>query len=1486
MTKLGISPEEENRLKTICEYLFFDEYKEHSSYNRFEKCFQPLFNNVAISMDKVFRNICGEKRKYITYKRLINSYILYKNNDPKVNPDLKIFFDKLFNSILQKENTFVGKPKEKTFTFSTPKTCKKRDFISCVKILSDKDGVIHGLIMEYDDLTTYKMYPNKLEQNLEISLDLKLKIIDDNPIKKKKVGKLEGVKEEFYKDAITHVFGTISEKAGFVTFFGFKCVSGKTVFVGHPEGNGFIFGKFGQKFHEIEIQTSFDGIILLQPGFNVNRRTNFYLNTQTNNLTIEDLKKDELIQDEVFLSKLEDAIQIDRMITVPIIEENYFFNEKLMDEIDGNDYKEVVNQNAREWIIKSSTVQIQPSTALLTLDDALKEVEKEKKNSKKLLKNELFEGDEEMIAKGKQRKNNINKKTKERPKNGKLSSTKLLLDFKNKISQHNWNGNIQKVKTFMPASFVRNKKNYQLLKDKISQEIHDELTVLQRGFSSNIGQSLIKTIVPDKETTIVGRKNKNVKSLISKKTKKSLNIKPKLITKKMKGRAKTFRIEEEHTKIIINPKISNIIIREESDDTKINNVFCSDAQKIVNAVEKINGGNSSITRCFTGERAKIRTIKTKGPQENWRIFGNKIRRLSGVLLIQTIGSVLKAFRMLNDEIEGKKKMSLEERIKLFQLLDDNDRIVKFLSRQQEEKEEKDQAPSSTIKKTEIKKEEDDYLIPSENPEDITTLPELETKMAQLNKLLENKNVKEEDRKKLEQLNNLYLQQKNILIENETENAKKELIEENNIDVNKYIQEEQEKRMKAKEQVEKIIEEIMKKGQVNIKEEKSIDTSIIKDKIFRNQEIYKGTEPWTDPLFPAEKKSLCPFGVRGWILPEDALDDDIKDWDKFKWCRVEEIYDSKNYSVFHEGIEVGDILQGKICDCYFLSVLGSLCKFPELIEKLFYFKEKTKEHLYGIYFYINGNKKLVLIDDYVPYIGNDFKQFAMSKSHDNEIWVALIEKAWAKVNGNYIRIGCGGSPNEVFDVLTEAYSEEVFLKTTEKDILWNKLFDGEKKGFVMTAGTSGSDDVEDVGLVPGHAFTVLGIHEIKGERVIRLRNPWGEGKFNGDWSDYSSKWTEELKKEYNYYNKEDGDFFMGYKDFLKYFVIIGFAKLHPEFTCTKLKIKKQEAIKCQLIKAIIPQDNTLVYFQLYGKNPRIPNKKGEYPKTVLSNLILVDRNFNYIEANAGNNMHICVEATLKKGEYYLFCDANFRYNEDMENHGYTITAYCGINIQMKNVTEENAVPDLLRKALIDYCKKKEKPNKQENGVNVYVTQSFNKDLPYKVLTLENTSNNDYSAIVGIECKGAKNCCFYCDEAATENDIKVVKNLNGKQTIAIIIMYYNLSSLFNFSCIITNSKEEKDPIYNHPVFDEEGEAIDEKGKLKQYFLEKDDESYYIGIDNSSNSQFKLKLELEGLKIKDGPYKGQKAAVFELNINERKVFEVLICNEDEISFRFDFG
>jgi hypothetical protein len=71
--------------------------------------------------------------------------------------------------------------------------------------------------------------------------------------------------------------------------------------------------------------------------------------------------------------------------------------------IDGKDYKEVVNQNSREWIIKTSITQAQPAHGILTLDDALKEVEKEKENSKKIMERGL-NGAGEMTGVGRKTK--------------------------------------------------------------------------------------------------------------------------------------------------------------------------------------------------------------------------------------------------------------------------------------------------------------------------------------------------------------------------------------------------------------------------------------------------------------------------------------------------------------------------------------------------------------------------------------------------------------------------------------------------------------------------------------------------------------------------------------------------------------------------------------------------------------------------------------------------------------------------------------------------------------------------------------------------------------------------------------------------------------------------------------------------------------------------------------------------------------------------
>jgi len=69
---------------------------------------------------------------------------------------------------------------------------------------------------------------------------------------------------------------------------------------------------------------------------------------------------------------------------------------------------------------------------------------------------------------------------------------------------------------------------------------------------------------------------------------------------------------------------------------------------------------------------------------------------------------------------------------------------------------------------------------------------------------------------------------------------------------------------------------------------------------------------------------------------------------------------------------------------------------------------------------------------------------------------------------------------------------------------------------MMAASHGAGEMRnEEGVISGHAYSLISIHELKvsGEvvRLLRLRNPWGSGEWQGDWSDKSSLWTPALKK---------------------------------------------------------------------------------------------------------------------------------------------------------------------------------------------------------------------------------------------------------------------------------------------------------------------------------------------------------------------------------------
>lgn len=99
-----------------------------------------------------------------------------------------------------------------------------------------------------------------------------------------------------------------------------------------------------------------------------------------------------------------------------------------------------------------------------------------------------------------------------------------------------------------------------------------------------------------------------------------------------------------------------------------------------------------------------------------------------------------------------------------------------------------------------------------------------------------------------------------------------------------------------------------------------------------------------------------------------------------------------------------------------------------------------------------------------------------------------------------------------------------------------MLEFKKAGYLMGAGSppnAQGDSVEIDGIYQGHAYLVIDVRDLDGNKLIKLRNPHGNDSKESelDWSDDSPKWTKRLKGLINEEMGADGAFWMGLDDFV-------------------------------------------------------------------------------------------------------------------------------------------------------------------------------------------------------------------------------------------------------------------------------------------------------------------------------------------------------------------
>ena len=593
------------------------------------------------------------------------------------------------------------------------------------------------------------------------------------------------------------------------------------------------------------------------------------------------------------------------------------------------------------------------------------------------------------------------------------------------------------------------------------------------------------------------------------------------------------------------------------------------------------------------------------------------------------------------------------------------------------------------------------------------------------------------------------------------------------------------------------------------------------KYYKNQKKFegKGDEKYTDDIFPLNANTFFGLDSNGNPTNQEqysqALNVISKDDIAFK--RASELYQSgSRYVLISDNMKMEDIVPGKIEDTYFLFAVQNLCKNPGNINKLFETNGTfaNPSGYYEVKLFIDGEEQIVTVDDYLP-VNKKTNELIGAKSTKNEIWVSLLEKAWAKINGGYANI-IGGTPMDALEYLTGFSSLSYDMENKDNDDLneykieiINQLQNCDIDNAIIACTTTSTEDVSSVGLISGYTYNLLAIYQIQDSNgnnvyLLRLRNPWSIGEWNGDWSDKSAKWDSNSKSKVKFADKADGIFYMSDNDFFKYFKHVEICYLLYGSKINRLTVTGEEKNTNGIVFNVITKKDGYLSVSVLRKNCRLyPDVKGKMLPTHIS-VVRYDSNFtNRLKCfsdytgNFESYVNCSLNRPVKAGGYLVYIYRDLDHAEFIPDDELNINIVCSSEIEIHQMTydfRDKGFP-LLQNIILqaEFIENNYDPDKAEdfdlnsnqirgNGIGHVIyyistpgnflsyTGSTKKVVNYIMLNpylnAKTTkfnhvlSSGKYLVLLGLLTKGTDNYSFACFSKAytTSKTMKEVYNTN--------------------------------------------------------------------------------------------------------------------------------
>ncbi|KAJ1910405.1 cysteine protease [Mycoemilia scoparia] len=286
-------------------------------------------------------------------------------------------------------------------------------------------------------------------------------------------------------------------------------------------------------------------------------------------------------------------------------------------------------------------------------------------------------------------------------------------------------------------------------------------------------------------------------------------------------------------------------------------------------------------------------------------------------------------------------------------------------------------------------------------------------------------------------------------------------------------------------------------------------------------------------------------------PDGKLKLSAKQQSQFsRWERLSEKHDCMISQINCESIA-----QDIVTDCSFVASLCVSAAFERRFKK-----QIITNHIYphdefgvpvfnpsGKYMvklFVNGYWRKVLVDDYFPVSKSG--KLMCTYTVTNEVWPCVVEKAFLKMMGGYDFPGSNSSID--LHALTGWIPEHVFIHDDafNPEVTWARIRDGCIYGdtlFTIATGPMSAMQAKELGLVPSHAYAVLDVKEINGQRLLQVKNPWNRKQVDGEskLTINNDKWIVMLKEtlgpEYaddSNEKKDMGIFWIDYESVCTYF----------------------------------------------------------------------------------------------------------------------------------------------------------------------------------------------------------------------------------------------------------------------------------------------------------------------------------------------------------------